>query len=143
MAQDSLRSRMARLFALLFAAMILSGCAPRIGKSQTFKQVERLNTELVRGISTRADVLRLLGEPDGRGGWAYGSGPGQPGDIAVSSSVQVSTERLGARDVWLYAEAEAPLFVGSQKIITVFFRGNLYDGYFWFENSEFAFFMIG
>ena len=33
------------------------------------------------------------------------------------------------------AEAEAPLFGGSQKIITVFFRGNLYDGYFWFENS--------
>ncbi len=62
------RSWCVRSFALLLGGMLLAGCAVQTVKSQAFSRIDRLETELERGVSTKADVLTMLGEPDGSGG---------------------------------------------------------------------------
>lgn len=103
------------------AALLATACSVQSAKTQAFKDLGRLDADLVRGVSTRADVLTLLGSPDGRGGWLYGTDSEPAG---------------GPRDIWYYTKFDASYpGGGSQRQLSVFFRGNLYDGYFWFEDT--------
>ena len=50
----------------LAAVFLLSGCAVESVKP-AFSNVERIGPEFTRGVSTKTNVLLLLGEPDGSG----------------------------------------------------------------------------
>ncbi|NIS38704.1 hypothetical protein GWN91_06100, partial [Candidatus Saccharibacteria bacterium] len=45
---------------------MIFGCTSKV-TTGPFKKVEKLETALKRGISTKADVKKLLGEPNGYG----------------------------------------------------------------------------
>jgi outer membrane protein assembly factor BamE (lipoprotein component of BamABCDE complex) len=102
------------------ACAVLPGCAATIQtvKNQAFKQPGSLQSDLKRGVSTRADVLRLLGQPDGRGGGAFASEAGQA-------------------DVWYYESTDISLMSmgGNQRILVVFFGNDVFVGYMWFKTD--------
>ncbi len=102
------------------ACAVLPGCTAttQTVKNQAFKQLGSLQGDLKRGVSTRADVLRLLGQPDGRGGAAFAS-------------------KAGQADVWYYESTDISLLSmgGNQRILVVFFRNDAFDGYMWFETD--------
>ena len=103
---------------LLFLA--LAGCAlalPAAG-AERFPSAPTLDAKLVRGKSTKAEVLLLLGEPHGTGG------------------ARVPTVR-DMREVWYYEDnRQSGVFTMTmtQNIFLVMFRGDRYDGYLWFRN---------
>ncbi len=110
------RSWCVRSFALLLGAMLLAGCAVQTVKSQAFSRVDRLETEFKRGVSTKADVLTVLGEPDGSGGAIF------------------PTASYGS-DVWYYEAYRSSLSGLNQKILLVYFKGEEFDGFMWFSND--------
>ncbi len=110
------RSWCVRSFALLLGAMLLAGCAVETVKSQAFSRIDRLETEFKRGVSTKADVLTVLGEPDGSGGAIF------------------PTASYGS-DVWYYEAYRSSLSGLNQKILLVYFKGEEFDGFMWFSND--------
>ena len=110
------RSWCVRSFALLLGGMLLAGCAVQTVKSQAFSRIDRLETEFKRGVSTKADVLTVLGGPDGSGGAVF------------------PTASHGS-DVWYYEAYRSSLSSSSQKILLVYFKGEEFDGFMWFSND--------
>ena len=110
------RSWCVRSFALLLGAMLLAGCAVQTVKSQAVSRVDRLETEFKRGVSTKADVLTVLGEPDGSGGAMFPTAS-------------------RASDVWYYEAYRSSLSGLNQKILLVYFKGEEFDGFMWFSND--------
>lgn len=110
------RSWCVRSFALLLGAMLLAGCAVQTVKSQAFSRLDRLETEFKQGVSTKADVLTVLGEPDGSGGAIF------------------PTASYGS-DVWYYEASRSSLSGINQNILLVYFRGEVFDGFMWFSND--------
>jgi hypothetical protein len=115
----------ASLTALLTSS--LTGCASGAARTTgPFASVGRITTELRRGVSTKADVERVLGKPNGNG-------------------TSLLPTQASPRDVWIYndvqtGEAKQEGKVGGvplvrvdmrQQIIFVFFDGDRFDGYLW------------
>ncbi len=110
------RSWCVKSFALLLGGMLLAGCAVQTVKSQAFSRLDRLEHEFKRGVSTKADVLTVLGEPDGSGGAIF------------------PTASYG-NDVWFYEASRSSLSGINMNILLVFFRGEVFDGFMWFSND--------
>ena len=96
------------------------------GRVGAFPDVDRMEAELKKGVSTKADVEALLGPPTGQGG-------------ALSS---VQPER--PREVWVYGEfgwsmielkgSTARLHL-DQRLLMVYFVDDLFDGFWWHGNA--------
>jgi hypothetical protein len=115
MRTDTMRRR--RLPIVLAAIAGVAFAAPAAAADK-FPSAPALDAKLVRGKSTKADVLLLLGEPQGRG------------------STRVPTTR-DLREVWYYEDnRQSGVFTMTmtQNIFLVMFRGDRYDGYLWFRN---------
>ncbi len=74
-----------------------------------------LETTIRPGISTRADVVSALGEPDGKGKAAIYSGD-------------------TPRTIWSYFYEEGNLRESRRIYLFVFFNKDCYDGYLWFSS---------
>ena len=108
----------------LLGGILLGGCAVQTGKSQAFENTGRLETDLRRGISTKADVLSILGEPDGSGEFG--------GFHAVRGPEHAMK---GPADVWYYEDSRATRAAGMTeniRVLLVFFVDELFDGFYWF-----------
>lgn len=117
----------ARLISALtgIAAMLTWACAPGV-RSGPFKEVNRLERTLQRGVSTMADVKRELGPPNGTGGAV----------LPVDSK---------PREVWFYQDVEMTSARGwtskvlqlqlRTQILLVFFKNGLFDGFMWFSSA--------
>ena len=105
-----------RLSIVLFLLIALFGCAPgKIGKPPNTDAL----TLLIPKISTKTDVLRILGNPDG-----YGKTDHTP-------------DELDQRDIWLYRYAVSTVSTRSQfnmKFLFVYLNGEKYDGFLWFSS---------
>ncbi len=96
------------------------------GRVAAFPDVDRMEAELKKGVSTKADVEALLGAPIGRGGALSGVQPAAP------------------RDVWVYGEfgwslidmkgGVARLHL-DQQLLMVYFVGDVFDGFWWHGNA--------
>jgi len=84
--------------------------------------IELLETQLTKGVSTKVDVEQLLGKPIGEGGALSGLEPDRP------------------RELWVYGESGWSI-VGlegttarihiDQQLLMVFFVDGRFDGYWW------------
>lgn len=99
-----------------------------------FPDTGLIEQQLKRGISTKADVQRLLGVPNGTGG----------GDMAPSGVLGASPLGAGPREIWYYDDIEitdmksgagAITMNMRQQILLVFFKGEVFDGYLWTTNT--------
>lgn len=112
----------------MLVALLMAGCAAQTTKTQAFSRIDRIETDLRRGITSKADVLLLLGEPDGAGalgGFDALRGPGGAGK--------------GPLIAWYYESTNASLVGGlelQQDILLVFFEGDIVDGFLWFSNKS-------
>jgi len=121
-----------QLFVLsaLIASTLAAGCASTRVTTGAFPEVNRLETELKRGVSTKADAQKLLGLPAGTGSAVLPTDP-KP------------------REVWSYPDIEATaalprpdrrgigrfIFVRHQLLL-LFFDRETFDGYLWYSNVQ-------
>ena len=117
-----IRPRLGRFGAIsliLGSLLALTACAPSTFKLGASPPVERLG-ELRAGESTKADVRRVIGTPQGGGASRLPDYPGY-------------------REVWSYEVVEVRGGTESEfRILLVFFDKDTYDGYLWFENAAVA-----
>ncbi len=118
-------SSVLKLAFLTFLLVALSGCATAPstgGRAGILPDIELLEAQLQKGISTEADVEQLLGKPIGEGGALSGLEPDRP------------------RALWVYGEGGWSL-IGlegttgrihvDQQLLMVFFVDGRFDGYWW------------
>jgi hypothetical protein len=103
-------------------------CQERVVTTGTFRNLDRIETDFRRGVSTREDVRRLLGEPNGNGGalfptathsnevWAY-----ENIEVKSMSAVQGPQPTMQIYNRW--------------ELLLIFFDGNLFDGFLWFTSA--------
>ena len=114
------------LFLMFLVSFLTEGYAQESKKFTTgaFVNVNRLDTDLQRGVSTKMDVQRVLGAPKGMGG-------------AI-----VPVYRMH-RELWYYEDIEMKdmkkvegVFKVNmrQQVLFITFDKGVYDGYFWFTN---------
>lgn len=112
-------------FVILLCCALSAGCATGV-TTGAFTQVSLVDKELKRGVSTKMDVQRMLGAPNGFGGALF------PTD-------------MHQQEVWYYDDIEATDFKSEpdevmkvsvrQQILLIFFKGGLYDGFMWYSNK--------
>ncbi len=109
-------------------ALLVAGCAVQTTKTQAFSRIDQIETDLRRGITNKADVLLLLGEPDGAG--ALGGFDALRGPDGAGK---------GPIDAWFYESNKQSILGGlemNQDILLVFFEGDIVDGFLWFSNKS-------
>ncbi len=118
--------------AVLISLLFTTACGP--GPTVTsgpFRQMSLLETDLHRGVSTKMDVQKLLGVPNGFGGAILPTDP--------------TLGNFQTFEVWFYddievtgAQSEGGGVVRAnmrQQILQVFFKENFFDGFFWSSNA--------
>jgi hypothetical protein len=96
-----------------------------------FPKATAIEAQLKRGVSTRADVQRVLGVPNGSGG-------------ALLPGFGARSEQLDAYQLWYYEDIEITEMKSQgevlnmkmrQQILAVFFKDEVFHGYFWTSNT--------
>ena len=122
-------------FLLVAASFVLAACAvenaDRALTIGAFTAVDRIEEELQRGVSTKADVERLLGKPNGRG-------------AAGLLGIEVFVRPRKLREIWLYEDHEGNVIDSKggvmrlhlrMQYLQVYFVGDRFDGFMWFSNA--------
>jgi hypothetical protein len=109
----------------VFLCQLLFGCASPKVTTGAFTNVSNMDTQLERGVSTKMEVQRLLGAPNGFG------------------SAVVPTDPT-PREVWYYEDLEVTDYKSlegiftmdmRQQILLIFFEKGVFDGYMWTSNA--------
>jgi hypothetical protein len=96
-----------------------------------FPKAELIETQLKRGVSTKADVQRVLGVPNGSGG-------------ALLPGFGANAEQVDSYQLWYFEDIEITdikqmdevmTMKMRQQILAVFFKGEVFHGYFWTSNA--------
>jgi len=102
-------------------------------RSGAFPDTSVIETQLHRGASTKTDVQRLLGVPNGMGRSEMALPPRNDEVLAE-----------GPREIWYYENIEVTNAKSNegvidmkmrQQILLIFFRLNVFDGYLWTSNA--------
>ncbi len=128
MIRNTMARRLLGILAGALTAFLVTGCAVQTTKTQAFSRIERIESDLRRGITSKADVLLLLGEPDGAG--ALGGFDALRGPDGAGK---------GPIDAWYYESVKASILGGlevTQDVLLVFFEGDTVDGFLWFSNNS-------
>ena len=117
------------LFALLIGTFA-AGCAAQKLTTGAFREVSRLETELRRGVSTKADVERVLGDPNGSGHAVLPRDP-RPREVWYYED----TEITGSKSLGYRRELGADLHIRDlrQRVLLVFFEKEVFDGFMWYS----------
>ena len=120
------RRRRRPMVMLLSVIFLFSACGGTRVSSGAFRNIEALEARLERQISTKGDVEKLLGSPDGRG----------------SAALPLAPE---PREVWFYQDIEGTDVTAKpggiiemklrQQILLVFFYGGFFDGFMWYSTA--------
>jgi len=108
-------SRLTGTGSMVFILIFTTGCLDmqmRIGRQPN---PELLENPLRPGQSTRAEVIRVLGPPDGKG----------------QEMLPIEAE---PRTLWSYYYEQGTLKDSRRIFLFVFFDQDLYDGYMWFSS---------
>jgi len=103
--------------ALLVLVLVVLSAACATLHYGRMPETRLLVQDLTPQVSTKADVLRVLGSPRG-----YGK----------ARLAEVS----GPRTIWYYEETDASAAKIKLGMLLVFFDGELFDGYMWFSSLE-------
>jgi len=140
-----------KYFALPLGAVLALGTvhvrAADVGTG-AFRAAQAIEAQLKRGVSTKADVQKLLGVPNGSGAALLPSPAFNRERVVKASEAGLSSPPdFAQREIWYYEDvavtdmksADAGYVANlQQQILLVFFTGDLFDGYFWTSNSASA-----
>ena len=119
-------ARMAGCTAALAAVVLLQPTVAQTTASGAFRNLAAIETTLLRGVTTKADVRRQLGIPNGSGAARFAHVGDDEREIWYYEDVAIT----GAKS------AEQVMKVDMrQQIILVLFKGEVVDGYLWTSNS--------
>lgn len=129
------RSEAGRHLAVALTLGFLLSAAPATAQTVVgtgaFPKAGAIETQLKRGVSTKADVQRLLGVPSGSGG-------------AMLPGYGERREQVDPYQIWYYEDIEINDIKSEkgvmnirmrQQILAVFFKGEVFHGFFWTSNS--------
>ena len=94
--------------------------------SGPFRAAPSIPLQLKRGVSTREDVRRLLGTPNGTGGMISASFGNANQEIWYYENIEMTGSQ---------AAKDAVQLKMRQQIMLVFFKGEKFDGYLWTTNA--------
>ena len=115
-----------RVLVLLLLGALTAACAPQTVTTGAFTQVGRISGELQRGVSTKADVERVLGPANGTGRMLPPTDP-RPREVWSYINVEVKRGQSEGRGV-IRMES-------SQQILLVFFDKEVFDGFMWWSDT--------
>ena len=116
----------------LLCAVGLTACAeapPRHATVDVFRDTQRMETALIKGVSTRDDIKRVLGEPTGSGAVFLAGVQQAPEEILFYQDIELTDVKA--------IQGQLDLKV-RQQILLVFLRDELFDGFMWFSNADAA-----
>ena len=100
----------------------VGGMRPPPVTTGAFPDVSRIESDLKRGVSTKIDVQRLLGAPNGLGNSLLPPDSG-PREVWFYEDVASTGMRSGEDVTWVDLR---------QQILLVFFEQEKFDGFMWF-----------
>lgn len=112
--------------ALVALAGFSRGAAAQVSTGP-FAEIDRIEAELKRGVSTKMDVRRVLGTPKGIGATILPTDP-RPREIWEYEDVEVTSVKSDGAGVF---RAES-----RQQIILIMFNGETFDGFVWYAAAE-------
>lgn len=95
-------------------------------RSGKFPDVDRMEASLKRGVSTKSDVLALIGRPDGRGGALSNLEPGRPREIWVYEELGMSVIDTKGGVMRMHL---------AQQFLMIYFVDGKFDAFWWHDNS--------
>ena len=108
-----------------FLFFLLAGCVPQKVTTGAFTKTGGLDTELQKGVSTKMDVQRVLGAPDGFGGSVLPTDP-RPREVWYYGDIE-GTDIKMEEGIWT--------MILRQQILLIFFEKGVFDGYLWSTNA--------
>ena len=114
-----------KLLLVLLMICTLSACTPSKLVQGPFLKTSALETELKKGVSTKMDVQRVLGSPQGFGSAAFPVTGGQH-EIWYYQNIQV--DNIVSKESYITLDMH-------QKVLLVFFSRGLFDGFLWFSGT--------
>lgn len=126
-----------RWAALTLAAVLSVPAAGALAQASSigtgaFPKAASIESQLKRGVSTKADVQRVLGIPNGSGG-------------ALLPGFGARSEQLDAYQLWYFEDIEITDMKQvddvinmkmRQQILAIFFKDEVFHGYFWTSNAS-------
>ena len=116
---DTLKNKYTNIYSRILMILLLAtiGAYASPGGAIQHDREEQIESKLTRGTSTKADVLKGFGKRDGSGTALI------PGDPII-------------REIWYYEDVKFSGMSGmNQKILLIYFKDEIYDGYMWFANK--------
>jgi hypothetical protein len=107
------------------ASVWLVGMPAESAEGMAFAAAPRIEHELERGLAEKADVRKLLGEPQG-GGECFLPGQNEPREVWFYEDIAMT----GCQSV-----GNVILMDARQQILLVFFKGDKFDGFLWTSNE--------
>lgn len=125
---------------LVYALLLLyalPACTPEKVVLGPFLKLSAVETDLKKGISTKTDVRRILGSPQGFGSALL---PTSPTEYEVWFYENIETSHIeyqtNANKPGTISMKRATITMDvDQKMLLVFFSKDLFDGFFWFTTT--------
>ena len=127
---DSASRQGGLILAVMLGALLVAGCAgsAETGQGQAFANIERVKTEFKRGKTTKADVLLILGQPNGTG--AFGG--------FAAARVEFGSDK-GPEEAWYYENVKSQIGAKTvqqeQNLLLIFFSGDNFAGFMWITTT--------
>jgi len=119
-------ARMAGWTVALVAGVLLQPVMAQTTASGAFRNLAAIETTLLRGVTTKADVRRQLGIPNGSGAARFAHVGDDEREIWYYEDVAIT----GAKSAEQVTKVDM-----RQQILLVLFKGEVVDGYLWTSNS--------
>jgi hypothetical protein len=108
------------------AAVVLTPAAAQTMGTGAFRNLSAIETTLLRGVTTKAEVRKQLGIPNGSGAGRWYTLGGDEREIWYYEDIEMTSLSSGETGMRIDLR---------QQILLVMFKGNIVDGYLWTSNS--------
>jgi len=120
------RARMLVAWIALATAVLPLVASAQISSTGPFRDLFSIESALLRGITTQAQVRSRLGEPNGAGAARFASMGGDEREIWYFEDIELT----GAKSAGNVVKADL-----RQQILLVIFKEGVVDGYLWTSNA--------
>lgn len=110
---------------ILLIVCFLPACATKKVVSGPFLKLSSIETDLKKGISSKMDVQRILGAPQGFGGAEF---PVTKEEHEVWFYQNIQVDNIKSEQSYITMDMD-------QKVLLIFFTKGLFDGYLWFTGT--------
>jgi hypothetical protein len=119
----------ARLLATAYILIaVATGCSTTFTyATEKYREMDRCKTELKRRVSTKEDVQRIFGPPDGRGSTVLAGGK-------VRGETWFYYDLKASIDTSTYVQKESHYSLTQQSLM-VFFDKEIFDGYVTYSSA--------